>query len=105
VVAEEDLADGDVGAAEAESEQFALGCGGSPKRGFSRARRRTAGLAFEDAELVAEGEDLSAESGVGVTSDDQDLDQEADDGVRGSRTRSASIAETPRSADVRVAAR
>jgi len=27
----------------------------------------TAGLAFEDAELVAEGEDLRSESGVGVT--------------------------------------
>ncbi len=41
----------------------------------------TADLAFEDAKLIAEGEDLSAESGVGVAADDQDLEQEADDGV------------------------
>lgn len=30
---------------------------------------------------MAEGEDLSAEPGVGVAANDQDLEQEADDGV------------------------
>jgi hypothetical protein len=38
-------------------------------------------LALEDAELVTEGEDLSAESGVGVSAEDQDLEQEADEGT------------------------
>jgi hypothetical protein len=41
----------------------------------------TADLAFEDAELVAEGEDLGAEPGIGMVADDQDLEEEADDGV------------------------
>jgi hypothetical protein len=41
----------------------------------------TADLAFDDAELMAEGEDLSAELGVRVTADDQDLEQKADDSV------------------------
>lgn len=41
----------------------------------------TADLALEDAELVTKGEDLGAELGVGVAADDQDLEEEADDGV------------------------
>jgi hypothetical protein len=55
--------------------------GGGEEDAIGRLPAWTAGLAFEDAELVAEGEDLSAESGVGVTADDQDLEQEADDGL------------------------
>ena len=41
----------------------------------------TADLAFEDAELVAEGEDLGAEPAIGMVADDQDLKKEANDGV------------------------
>lgn len=38
-------------------------------------------LALEEAELVAEGENLGTELGVGVTAEDQDLEEESDDGV------------------------
>ena len=36
---------------------------------------------MEDAELVTEGENLGAEMGVGVTADDQDLEEKTDDGA------------------------
>jgi hypothetical protein len=35
---------------------------------------------LEDAELVTEGENLGAEMGVGVTADDQHLEEKTDDG-------------------------
>ena len=41
----------------------------------------TGNLAFEHAELVAESEDLGAESGVRAAADDQELEQETDGGV------------------------
>ena len=41
----------------------------------------TANLAFENAELMAEGEDLGTEPGVGMAADDQNLEEEADDRV------------------------
>jgi hypothetical protein len=41
-----------------------------------------ADLAFEDAELVTQRENLGPESGVGVTANDQDLELDANDGVR-----------------------
>jgi len=41
----------------------------------------TADLALEDAELMTEREDLDAESGFGVDTNDQDDEEEADDGV------------------------
>lgn len=44
-------------------------------------QRGRADLAFEDAELVIEGEYLGAEPHVGASADDQDLEQETDGGV------------------------
>jgi hypothetical protein len=41
----------------------------------------SADLTFEHSKLVAEGENLSAEPGVWPAVDDQDLEQEANDGV------------------------
>jgi hypothetical protein len=41
----------------------------------------TAGLALEDATLVTEGEDFSAEARVGVASSDHEFEDEADDGA------------------------
>src|SRR5262249_51820938 len=38
-------------------------------------------LAFEDAELVAEGENLDLKCGIGLVAVDKEVEQEADDGV------------------------
>jgi hypothetical protein len=39
-------------------------------------------LAFEDAELVAEGENLDLECGFGLSAEDKEIEQRADDGVK-----------------------
>jgi hypothetical protein len=39
-------------------------------------------LAFEDAELVAEGKNLDLECGFGLSAEDKEIEQRADDGVK-----------------------
>ena len=39
-------------------------------------------LAFEDAELVAEGQNLDLERGFGLPAEDKEVEQGADDGVK-----------------------
>jgi len=55
--------------------------GGGEEDAIGRLPAWAADLAFEDAELVAKGEDLGAESGVRVAADDQDVEEDTDDGV------------------------
>ena len=38
-------------------------------------------LAFEDPELLTEGENLDLERGLALAAEDEQIDQEADDGV------------------------
>ena len=42
---------------------------------------RAVDLALEDAELVTKGENLDTELGIGVTAEDPDLEEDADDEV------------------------
>jgi hypothetical protein len=55
--------------------------GGGEEETIAGSPAGTGNLALEHAELVTEGEDLGAESGVGAAADDQDLEQETDGGV------------------------
>jgi hypothetical protein len=55
--------------------------GGGEEDAISWLPARTADLAFENAELAAESEDLGTEPGVGMAADDEDLEEEADDRV------------------------
>jgi hypothetical protein len=54
---------------------------GGEEKAIGRLPARAASLALEDAELVAEGEDLSAQLELGVAAGEECAEEEADQGV------------------------
>jgi hypothetical protein len=55
---------------------------GAQEQAVGRPEARPMDLAFEDAELVAEGKNLDLECGFGLSAENKEIEQRADDGVK-----------------------